>query len=270
MQEFSREVMAEPLVAWLRAALESADGPVYVALDGRSGVGKSTVAATVKLVLADADVQVAVIEGDQFYAGGSSATWDARSAEDKVANVMDWRRQHQVLADLRNNGSATWHSFGWEATDWDADPAPLDPEPISMNAADIVILEGAYSARPELHELLDLLVLLNIPTDVRRQQLLDREGASYREDWERRWSEAEDLYFGQIMTPDRFDLVLSKHQTSELPVKLPTPILGVRSQHHPQSFGVRSQHQQPVDFATIVSGVFGHRPDSSVARNFLR
>ena len=71
-----------------------------------------------------------------------------------------------------------------------------------------MLLEGAYAARPELHALLDLLVLLDPPADVRRRQLLDREGDLYRAEWEGRWSEAEDIYFGHIMTSDRFDLVL--------------------------------------------------------------
>ncbi len=206
----SPEVVAEPLVVLLGKTVESAGSPVFVALDGRSGAGKSTLAATVKSVLARVAVQVTVIEGDQFYAGGSAATWDARSAEDKVANAMDWRRQHRVLSDLRNHGVATWNSFDWESDDWDAEPTPLGSEPISAEAADIVLLEGAYSARPELHELVDLRVLLDTPIEVGRQQLLDREGDAYRDDWESRWSEAEDLYFGHIMAPDRFDSVVSK------------------------------------------------------------
>jgi hypothetical protein len=37
---------------------------------------------------------------------------------------------------------------------------------------------------------------------------LDREGEEYRADWESRWSAAEDHYFGTVMPPHRFDLVL--------------------------------------------------------------
>ena len=184
---------------------------VYVALDGRSGAGKSTLAEFVRSSLADDGLQVAVIEGDQFYAGGSAETWDQRRVEDKVATAMGWRRQHALLSDLREKGHASWHSFAWDAPDWDAHPPPLETEPQTLSIArtDVVLLEGAYSARPELHELLDVLVLLDPPTSVRRQQLLDREGDAYREDWEGRWSKAEDLYFTQVMPTDRFDLVIN-------------------------------------------------------------
>jgi hypothetical protein len=39
--------------------------------------------------------------------------------------------------------------------------------------------------------------------------LIQREGADYREEWNARWDQAEDWYFTQIMTPERFDLILS-------------------------------------------------------------
>ncbi len=201
---------AEPLLRLLKAQIAAASGTIFVALDGRSGAGKSTLAATVKSILAEDDLAVAVIEGDQFYAGGSSQTWDSRNPADKVANAMDWRRQHKLLVELRSERKATWRSFDWEAQDWDVEPAPLESsiQRLSLAGVAIVMLEGAYTARPELHEHLDLLVLLDPSEALRRQQLLDREGDAYRADWEGRWSEAEDLYFGEVMTPERFDLVI--------------------------------------------------------------
>lgn len=201
---------AQPLLQLLRSSVAGSDGAIYAALDGRSGAGKSTLADYVRSALAETGLQVAVIEGDQFYAGGTAATWDEQSAEEKVATAMDWRRQHTLLTSLRETGHAVWHSFAWDAPDWDATPPPLETEPrsLSVSTTDVVLLEGAYSARPELHALLDVLVLLDPPRSVRRQQLLKREGDEYRDDWEGRWSEAEDLYFSQVMPPDRFDLVI--------------------------------------------------------------
>ncbi len=193
------------LMAWLKAALDGVDGELFVGLDGRSGGGKSTLAAQVAVEL---DVDVTVIEGDQFYGGGSAETWDSRSVEEKVAGVIDWRRQRRMLNELRENGAASWHPFDWDADDWDSDTAKLANTPVHTASAQLVILEGAYSCRPELHDVLDGLVLLDPPADVRRAQLLAREGDAYQSDWEGRWSAAEDHYFGTIMPPDRFDLVL--------------------------------------------------------------
>ncbi len=74
----------------------SAGRPLLVGLDGRSGVGKSTLAASVASALAS----VAVIKGDEFYAGGSQEEWDDRSTEEKALLVIDWRRQLDVFEAL--------------------------------------------------------------------------------------------------------------------------------------------------------------------------
>lgn len=200
--------VAQPLLDALVSRLTPTRRSVFVAIDGRSGAGKSTIAAAVASAGETRDVTVAVIDGDDFYAGGSSDRWDARSPAQKADLVIDWRRQRRVLDDLRTLGNASWYPFDWDAPDWDSDQVPLRSTPISTMSADIVILEGAYSARPELHDVLDVRVLLDTPAQRRRRQLLEREGDEYRTDWEARWSAAEDHYFGRIMPPGRFDHVV--------------------------------------------------------------
>lgn len=210
------ERAAENLIPWLRTRLATGGEPTIVGIDGRSGGGKSTLAAAVSATFhgepGEAD-PVTVIEGDQFYAGGSAAAWDRQTAAEKADRVIDWRRQRDVLAELRTHGIAEWHPFDWEAPDWDAEVVPLATEPIVARATPVIVVEGAYSCRPELHDLLDLRVLLDVPRDVRRRQLLAREGQAYRADWEARWGEAEDHYFGTVMRPGRFDLVLGPRRT---------------------------------------------------------
>jgi uridine kinase len=184
----------------------------FVALDGRSGSGKSTLAASVARML-DASQPgepiVTVIDGDQFYAGGSAQRWDERSPRERASQVIDWRRQREVLQALRATGRAEWYPFDWDADDWDTDIVPLRREPLRCAITPVVVLEGAYSARPELHDLLDLRVLVDTPTDVRLRRLLEREGAEYRADWLGRWSAAEDHYFGTVMPRSRFDVVVT-------------------------------------------------------------
>lgn len=204
---------AAALVAAVLEAQAGRAAPLVVGIDGRSGGGKSTLAAAVAARLpADHGLTVAVIEGDEFYAGGSSATWDARTAEEKASLVIDWRRQRVVLESLLADGVAEWRPFDWEADDWDADAVPLLDAPSRAVTADVIVLEGAYSCRPELHDLLDLLVLLDPPAERRRRQLLEREGDAHRADWDGRWAEAEDHYFDVVMPPERFDLVLGARE----------------------------------------------------------
>jgi uridine kinase len=183
----------------IRALQAASPTPVLVALDGRSGVGKSTLA---RRVGAEIGAGALVIDGDDFYRGGDDASWDALAPAEKVDLVIDWRRQRTLLECLRRGHSATWRPY-----DWEADDGRLAGE-VTAGPADVVILDGAYSARPELADLFSLRVLLDAPRDIRRARLLQREGARYRAEWEARWSEAEDLYFDQLMPPSAFDLVL--------------------------------------------------------------
>ncbi|MGI8518644.1 MAG: hypothetical protein ACR2ME_09970, partial [Acidimicrobiia bacterium] len=57
--------------------------PFIVAIDGRSGAGKSTLA----LALA-AQTGATVINGDDFYSGGTAAEWDAMPPAEKRKTVL--------------------------------------------------------------------------------------------------------------------------------------------------------------------------------------
>jgi len=173
-------------------------GPILAALDGRSAAGKSTLAAVVAPL-----VEAVVIDGDDFYSGGSAETWDAMSAAEKANHCMDWRRQRPVLEKLAKGEAAHWRPY-----DWEADDGSLAQTPVICEPAPVIILDGAYSARPELADLFDLRVLLAAPADLRRAQLIEREGEDYRAEWNARWDEAEQWYFSRIMPPESFDLVI--------------------------------------------------------------
>ena len=54
----------------------------------------------------------------------------------------------------------TWHPY-----DWEADDGSLALTSVVCDPAPVIILDGAYSARPELADLFDLRVLLDAPAD---------------------------------------------------------------------------------------------------------
>jgi uridine kinase len=113
---------------------------MIVAIDGRSGAGKSTVASHVAT-----DTAAAVIDGDDFCSGGTDAEWDAMSAVEKVDHCIDWRRQRPVLETLAQGHGAEWHPYDWEAND-----GSRAPHTVTCGPAPVIILEGVYSARPKL------------------------------------------------------------------------------------------------------------------------
>ena len=172
--------------------------PLIVALDGRSAAGKSTLAARVAPM-----VEAKIIDGDDFYSGGTAAEWDAMTAPEKVDHCIDWRRQRPVLEVLSRGEAAAWFSY-----DWAADDGRLASQSTTCEPARVVVLEGVYSARPELADLTDLRVLYDAPAEMRRERLVLREGEDYRVEWNARWDEAEKWYFGVVMPREAFDLVI--------------------------------------------------------------
>jgi uridine kinase len=187
-------------VVRLAGLVDGRETAVLVALDGGGGAGKSTSAAAVVAATAG----VSVIEGDDFYAGLIGEEWDAMTPAQQVDRCLDWRRQRTALEALAAGQPATWLPY-----DWEADDGRLVDRVLRCDPTWVVILEGAYSARPELSDLIDLKVLLAVPENIRREQLRAREGERYRAEWEARWAAAEDYYFEQVMPPAAFDLVLS-------------------------------------------------------------
>ena len=79
-----------------------------------------------------------------------------------VDAVIDWERlRAEALLPLRAGQSATFQPY-----DWNADDGRLAP-PKTIPAADVIIVEGVYAARPELADLVDVAVYLGVDPQVR-------------------------------------------------------------------------------------------------------
>lgn len=176
-----------------------AGASLVVAIDGRSGSGKSTLAERLARRLSD----VTLIDGDGFYAGGDADQWERMTVAERVGHCIDWRRLREVIAHLRAGRSASWYDFDWVAFD-----GRLMPSPTVAAPAEVVIIDGVYSGRPELADLVDLRVFVDTDPTTREAWLSEREGPDRDHDWERRWTSAEDHYFDQVAPPSSFDLVL--------------------------------------------------------------
>jgi uridine kinase len=178
----------------IQQAARARSGPLVVAIDGRSGTGKSTLAAALAQRLG-----ATVVEGDDFYAGGTGI--DGDPPQSRAARCIDWQTQRRVLAALRRGQGAQYNAF-----DWDAFDGSLRAGPTTVAPGAILLLEGVYSARPELHDLVDLRILLTLPDAVRLDRLIARERQIGP--WETQWHEAEDWYFANAAPPSAFDLVI--------------------------------------------------------------
>ena len=73
----------------------------------------------------------------------------------------------------------------------------------------MILLDGVYSARPELSDLIDLAVLVEADDEVRRKRLVIREGQGFMDRWHKLWDSAEDYYFTYICPRSSFALVVT-------------------------------------------------------------
>jgi uridine kinase len=176
-----------------------------VAIDGRSGSGKSTVAEA----LAQATGAVIVPCDDFFAASVTNAEWDRRTPEQRAADAIDWRRlKREAIEPLRTGRPARWYAFDFLAGPRGDGTYPVQGTPTELAAKPVVLLDGAYSARPELADVLDLSVLVEAAPATREARLAAREGADFLRQWHARWDPAEEYYFGYVRPRASFDVVI--------------------------------------------------------------
>ncbi|MCH6468950.1 aminodeoxychorismate synthase component I [Sinomonas terrae] len=143
-----------------------------IAVDGRSGAGKTSLAVELVAALREHRT-VALVHLEDLYPG-----WDglARGIE---------RCATDILAPLRRGETARWRAWDWLTGD--------EGEERVTEPAEIVVLEGVGAGAEQLRGLADAVVWLESPADERRRRALDRDGETYAPHWER-WAAQEDAW----------------------------------------------------------------------------
>lgn len=169
--------------------------PLLLAIDGPSGAGKSTLARALAR-----HQPVQIVQMDDFYTVMDADLRASLTASEGVDRYFDWQRlQKQVLEPLRRGQPARYQQYDWVTDDlgsW----RRIEP-------SEVTLIEGVYSARPEMAEFMDLRVLVETPRDVRLARQIDRNENS--RGWIRRWADAESVYFGTILPSIPVDIVVA-------------------------------------------------------------
>ncbi len=160
----------EEVISKIIELTQKKDKTILIALDGRSGTGKTTIAKYIADKLDGVEIQA-----DNFWTGGSDDVWDKRTPQEKSDQAIDWKRMRiEVLEPLLRGKSATWHPFNWKTG------IGLAEEIIEASPKRFIVLDGAYSTRPELQDIIDIGILVEVPEDSnRRNRLVKREGKEY-------------------------------------------------------------------------------------------
>ena len=170
--------------------------PLVIALDGPSAAGTSTLGAELGVRLS-----ASVVAGDDFYRDIPEEQRWALTAAQGVEEYFDWQRlRPEVLEPLRAGRPARYRPYSW------LPGGGLDERWVTVDPTPIIVMEGVYTARPQLRDLVDLAVLVGTPAEERLRRLIVRGGGN--EAWWPRWGAAEDHYFTAICPRQSFDLVI--------------------------------------------------------------
>ncbi|MCI0142428.1 aminodeoxychorismate synthase component I [Arthrobacter bambusae] len=144
--------------------------PVIIAIDGRSGAGKTTLAVELAARLR-MHHKVSLFHLEDIYPG-----WNGLAAGIE-------RYVTTVLAPLRHGDAAEWVSWDWEKH--------YDGRNHVTLPAEIVIVEGVGAAANAARPMLDAVVWVDAPEDDRRHRAMARDGSSYEPFWDS-WAAQED------------------------------------------------------------------------------
>ena len=157
-----------------------------LALDGPSGAGKSTLADELIGVLDQRTT--ALVRMENRVPG-----WDGLEA-------ATGRLAAEVLPPLRRGEPAEYARWDWANHRYGA---VRDVVPSKL----VTIVEGVGAGTLAAASLIDALVLVDAPEQVRHQRAMARDGEGYRPHWER-WAAQERTYFQRERPQSRADLMI--------------------------------------------------------------
>lgn len=158
--------------------------PVIIAIDGRSGAGKTTLAVELAARLR-AHHRVSLFHLEDIYPG-----WNG------LMVGID-RYVATVLEPLSRGAAATWTSWDWESH-YDGDARVTLP-------AEIVIVEGVGAAAAAARPLLSAVIWADSPEEIRRTRALDRDGGTYEPYWDQ-WAAQEEEWLRADDVPQHADV----------------------------------------------------------------
>ncbi|MCL8027520.1 uridine kinase family protein [Nocardioides bruguierae] len=160
--------------------------PRVLALDGRSGAGKTVLADRVVAVAGDRGLRTALVHMDDLYEGWEGLPGSAPRLAGLLAPVAEGR-------------TGTCPRWDWHAGTWQGE--------VVVPPVDLVVVEGVGSGTRLLDGLRTLLVWLEAPVPVRRERGLARDGDAFAPWWDA-WAAAEEAHLAAEDTTARADVLV--------------------------------------------------------------
>ncbi|WP_104167955.1 aminodeoxychorismate synthase component I [Arthrobacter sp. SX1312] len=166
------------------------DAPLLIAVDGRSGAGKTTLAVELAALLREHH-SVSLFHLEDIYPG-----WDG--LDDGIGAYVE-----RVLLPLRDGRPAHWNAWDW---DRGQDGAERTTAP-----AEIVLLEGVGAAAAAARPHLDAVIWIEADAGIRHRTAIERDGEAYAPFWQR-WADQEDAWLAGDDPCAAADVVVQGHR----------------------------------------------------------
>jgi hypothetical protein len=175
------------VAAAARRAVPRSGRTRVVAIDGRSGAGKTSLAAALR-----AELGAPVVTLEDLYGG-----WDG--LERGIDLLVS-----EVLAPLSVGRAARVPRYDWVRAAWGTPWLLAPPE--------LLIVEGVGAGARRAAAYESVLVWIEAPASVRKKRALDRDGETFAPHWDA-WAAQEDAMLAREHTPDRASLVIGTPQS---------------------------------------------------------
>lgn len=168
-------------------AIDSAKKPVICAIDGKCGSGKTSLARMLASVF-----RASVIHVDDFYVPFRERTPEFTSVPGWNVDMPRFRAE--VLEPLAQHRGFTYRHYDPRSDSFTAE--------IDVSEADVYIVEGSYSLRPDLVPYWDLTCFVDLPDDLQQERILRRNGPEILKMFNDQWIPNERVYHEAYDIPE--------------------------------------------------------------------
>ncbi len=169
----------------------AADKPRVIAVDGRCGSGKTTVARRLSEIL-----HAPVVHMDDFFLPPALRT--AERLGEAGGNVHYERFAAEVLPGLSSGETFSYRVFSCSRMDYDGAR--------EIPAAPVRIVEGSYSSHPKFGRYADLTVFVTAGEETRLARIAARDGEKYLPAFREKWIPMEEAAFAAFSSERAADV----------------------------------------------------------------
>jgi uridine kinase len=164
---------------------------IVIAIDGRAGAGKTTLATALSRVL-DCDV----VHTDDFFLPSRLRTEERLS---EVGGNVHYERLHREVI------SKIGKRFSYRR--FDCSTMSLGSI-CSVRNKSFLIVEGSYALHPYLGDYYDVAVFCDVKVSVQQKRILDRNGAEKLKMFKEKWIPMEEAYFLKFNIERKCDITV--------------------------------------------------------------